>query len=140
MNIFITEFLRKIITFFLMGYYIFSDGVLYDNIDLNKLLKPEKYYSAINGIYLDIRYFSTFYLYAKLFETSFYSKYFAYVDNINYYIFNSSKQIKNICSGFDFNSYINTLDENNIVILIALMKKIYYIIQKKISNLFFQKD
>ena len=95
-------------------YNFFSDGVLYDNIDLNKLLKPEKYYSTINGIYLDIRYFSTFYLYAKLFETSFYSKSFVYVDNINYYIFNSSKQIKNICSGFDFNSYINTLNENNI--------------------------
>ena len=38
-----------------------------------------------------------------------------YVDNINYYIFNSSKQIKETCSGFDFNIYMKTLEENIIL-------------------------
>ena len=37
-----------------------------------------------------------------------------YVDNIYYYIFNSTKQIKEICSEFDFSLYTNSLEENNI--------------------------
>ena len=92
----------------------YSEGSFYDNIDLNKFSEPEKYYKSIKGFYFDIRYFSSFYLYAKLFETSFYTKEFMYVDNIYYYIFNSTKQIKEICSKFDFSLYTNSLEENNI--------------------------
>ena len=92
----------------------FLEGVFFDDIDLNKFKEPEKYYKSIKGFYFDLRYFSSFYLYAKLFQTSFYSQVYMYVDNINYYIFNSSKQIKETCSGFDFNIYMKTLEENNV--------------------------
>ena len=45
----------------------FYEGVFYDNIDINKFQELEKYYTSIKGFYFDIRYFSSFYLYAKLF-------------------------------------------------------------------------
>ena len=35
-------------------------------------------------------------------------------DNIFYYIFNNSLQIKEVCSKFDFNLYINSLNENDV--------------------------
>ena len=52
----------------------FLEGVFFDDIDLNKFKEPEKYYKSIKGFYFDLRYFSSFYLYAKLFQTSFYSQ------------------------------------------------------------------
>ena len=35
-------------------------------------------------------------------------------DQIYYYLFNSSEQIKQICENFDFNLYRNSLESNNI--------------------------
>ena len=91
----------------------FSEGLFYDNIDINKFKEPERYYKSIKGFYFDIRYFSSFYLYAKLFETSTYTQEYMEVDNINYYIFNSSMHVHDVCSKFDFSIYIKSLEENN---------------------------
>ena len=91
----------------------FSEGLFYDNIDINKFKEPERYYKSIKGFYFDIRYFSSFYLYAKLFETSSYTQEYMEVDNINYYIFNSSMHVHDVCSKFDFSIYIKSLEENN---------------------------
>ena len=61
-----------------------------------------------------MRYFSSFYLFTKLFEKSFYTKEYMDTDHIYYYIFNSSEQINNICSKFDFKIYIGSLKTNGI--------------------------
>ena len=92
----------------------FSQGIYYDNIDINKFNEPSKNYSATKGFNCDMRYFTSFYLFAKLFETSDYTK--EYIENyhIYYYIFNSSKQIKDICSTFDFGLYRDSLNTNEI--------------------------
>ena len=92
----------------------YSDGIFYDNIDLNLLAEPSKAFSTIKGFNFDIRYFASYYLYSKLFQKSQYSKEYMDIDNIFYYIFNNSIQIKEVCSKFDFNLYINSLNENDI--------------------------
>ena len=93
---------------------LFSDGIFYDNIDLNLLPEPSKAFSTIKGFNFDLRYFSSYYLFTKLFQKSQYSKEFMDTDNIFYYIFNNSLQIKEVCSKFDFNLYINSLNENDV--------------------------
>ena len=92
----------------------YSEGVFYDNIDINQLSEPSKAYSTITGFDFDMRYFSSFYLYIKLFETSNYTREYMDTDQIYYYLFNSSEQIKQICENFDFNLYRNSLESNNI--------------------------
>ena len=96
------------------NYNFFSEGVFYDNIDINELYEPSNKYSTIDGFEFDLRYFSSFYLYTKLFEKSFYTSEYMETDHINYYIFNSSQQINEICSNFDYNSYIDSLNSNDI--------------------------
>ena len=83
----------------------YSEGVFYDNIDINQLSEPSKVYSTIAGFDFDMRYFSSFYLYIKLFETSTYTKELMETDKIYYYIFDSSEQIKQVCKNFDFSLY-----------------------------------
>ena len=92
---------------------LYSDGIFYDNININLLAEPSKTYSTIDGFNFDIRYFSSYYLYSKLFETSQYSKEYMETDNIYYYIFNNSLQINKVCSKFDFRLYINSLNDND---------------------------
>ena len=89
-------------------------GIYYDNIDINDLCEPSRKFTTIEIFNADLRYFSSFYLYTKLFETSNFSVEFYEVDQINYYIFNDSKQINNVCSKFDFNLYLSILDSNDI--------------------------
>ena len=93
---------------------LFSDGIFYDNIDINLLAEPSKSFSTIKGFNFDIRYFSSYYLFTKLFQKSEYSKEYIDTDNIFYYIFNNSLQIKEVCSKFDFNLYIKSLNENDV--------------------------
>ena len=92
----------------------YSEGVFYDNIDINQLSEPSKVYSTIAGFDFDMRYFSSFYLYIKLFETSTYTKELMETDKIYYYIFDSSEQIKQVCKNFDFSLYMNSLNSNDI--------------------------
>jgi hypothetical protein len=89
-------------------------GIYYDNIDINDLCEPSRKFTTIEIFNADLRYFSSFYLYTKLFETSNFSVEFYEADQINYYIFNDSKQINNVCSKFDFNLYLSILDSNDI--------------------------
>ena len=62
-----------------------------------------------------MRYFSSFYLYAKLFQkSSFFYKKFSEEDYIYIYHFNESLKIKETCSQFNFSLYNNYLTSNNI--------------------------
>ena len=92
----------------------YYNGIFYDNFNINELSEPSKKFSSIDGFSFDLRYFSSFYLYTKLFELSTFSKGYAETDNIYYYIFNDSIRIKEVCSKFDFRLYRNSLDANNI--------------------------
>ena len=88
----------------------FSEGIFYDNIDINELSEPSNNYTTIKGFEFDIRYFSSFYLYAKLFETSKFDSFNKKDDYIYYYKFNDTEQIYNTCKKFNFNLYFDSLN------------------------------
>ena len=93
----------------------FSEGVFYDNIEINKLYEPSQEYHIIDRFDFDIRFFTTFYFYTKLFELSFpFQTQENETSHINYFIFNSSQEIKGICSKFNFKKYLTSLESNNV--------------------------
>ena len=112
----------------------FCQGLFYDNIDINKFNEPSKNYSAINRFDCDMRYFTSFYLFAKLFETSDYTREYMEIDHIYFYIFNSSKQITDICSTFDFGLYMDSLNSNGIDCF--NQKNLLYYTRNNIKNYF----
>ena len=93
----------------------FSEGVFYDNIEINKLYEPSQEYHIIDRFDFDIRFFTSFYFYTKLFELSapFETKTME-TSHINYFIFNASQDIKGICSKFNFKKYLTSLESNNV--------------------------
>ena len=112
----------------------YSEGVFYDNIDINQLSEPSNAYSTITGFDFDMRYYSSFYLYIKLFETSTYTKEFMETDKIYYYIFDNSEQIKKVCENFDFSLYMDSLNSNDIDCFNE--KNLLYYSRENIKNFF----
>ena len=96
------------------NYNFYSKGLFYDNININYLSNPNKYYSTIKGFNFDIRYFSPFYLYSKLMQKSNYLKNYSDEEYIYIYYFNDSWQIKEACSQINFSLHKNYLSSNNI--------------------------
>ena len=95
-------------------YNFYEKGVFFDNIDINRFSEPSDYYNTIKGFNFDIRYFSPFYLYAKLFQrTSFISNY-SEEEYIYTYFFNDSVKIKEICEQYNFSLYKTYITSNNI--------------------------
>ena len=92
----------------------FSEGIFYDNIDINELSEPSKKYKSIDGFNFDLRYFSSFYLFIKLFLYSNFTEEYMETDHNYYYIFNNSEEIHKICSNFDFILYMDSLNSNEI--------------------------
>ena len=92
----------------------FSEGIFYDNIDINELSEPSKKYKSIDCFNFDLRYFSSFYLFIKLFLYSNFTEEYMETDHNYYYIFNSSEEIHKICSNFDFSLYMDSLNSNEI--------------------------
>ena len=95
-------------------YNFYSEGVFYDNLDINELYEPSYKYSTIDGFEFDMRYFSSFYLYVKLFQKSSFTNEYMDTDHIDYYIFNNSEQIKEICSKFNFKLYLESFKDSDI--------------------------
>ena len=92
----------------------YRNGKFFDNFNINFLPEPTDYYSTIKGFNFDIRYFSPFYLYTKLFQQSTFELNYSDIENINIYKFNDKIQINKTCSKFNFLLYENYTKENNI--------------------------
>ena len=95
-------------------YNFYKNGIFYNYLDINHLSEPSKYYSTIKGFNFDIRFFSPFYLYTKLFQKSSFTKSFSEIHNIKVFFFEDKDLIKDICSEFNFNLYYMYLKENNV--------------------------
>ena len=91
----------------------FTYGLFYDNFNVHFLSEPSKFYTTIKGFNFDLRYFSTLYLYSKLFQKSTYSKNET-ESGIKMYLFNDKAQINDICSKFNFSLYKEYIKENKI--------------------------
>ena len=95
-------------------YNFFKNGIFYNYLDINHLSEPSKYYSTIKGFNFDIRFFSPFYLYTKLFQKASFTKSYSEIHNIKVFYFEDKDLIKDICSAYNFDLYYMYLKENNI--------------------------
>ena len=95
-------------------YNFYKNGIFFNYLDINHLSEPSEYYSTIKGFNFDIRFFSPFYLYTKLFQKSSYTKSYSEIHKIKVFFFEDKDLIQDICSKFNFNLYYMYLKENNV--------------------------
>ena len=95
-------------------YNFYRKGIFYDNLDLNYLSEPTRHYSTIKGLNLDIRQFSSFYLFTKLFQKIPFTKNFSEQLNTDTFTFKDKYIIYDICSKYNFNLYKYYLNQNKI--------------------------
>ena len=95
-------------------YNFYKNGIFFNYLDINHLSEPSEYYSTIKGFNFDIRFFSPFYLYTKLFQKSTFTKSYSEIHNIKVFFFEDKDLIKDICSEFNFSLYYMYLKENNV--------------------------
>jgi hypothetical protein len=93
----------------------FKNGASFDGFDIDNLAEPLKYYSTTNNFNIDLTYFSSLYLYTKLFLNSNYNEsvnantlmpQFNFEDHDNY--------TQNICEEYDFSEYKKFLENEGI--------------------------
>ena len=105
-----------------VDYNFYRHGIFYDSFEINHLPELNKHYSTLKGFNFDLRYFSSFYLYSKLFEKTTFQTTFSKTNNIKIFHFDDKDIIQDICSKFDFSLYksylqnndLDCLDENNL--------------------------
>ena len=95
-------------------YNFYRHGIFFDNFEIDHLSESTKYYSSLKGFNLDLRYFSSFYLYTKLFEKTSFQTSFSKTHNIKIFLFDDKDTIQDICSKFDFNLYKSYLKSNDL--------------------------
>ena len=97
------------------NYNFFKYGVSYDSMDLEVLGEPLNFYRSNDNFIIDLRYFSSLYLYSSLFRKlkfSLSNKETKEINEINF--INNKDTIQNICKEINFNSYINYLESRDI--------------------------
>ena len=106
------------------NYNFFKHGVSFDYINIQNLAEPLKYYKSNELFNLDLRYFSSLYLYASLYRILEYNKTKEETKPLTeIYFFNKDKILQDICSIINFNSYLSYLkiekvdcfDDNNLL-------------------------
>ena len=115
--------------------YFYKNGISFDSFNINEMSEPTENYTAILDYGGDLRILSTVYLFGNLFRKS---KYTFSEKNTDLLIFNDSDKINEVCSKFDFNSYINDIKllENNCY----NMEKYKYEDAEKITQEIYEKD
>ena len=106
------------------NYNFYKHGVSFDIIDMQSLAEPLKYYISNEKFNIDLRYFSSLYLYTSLYRFLDYNITKEEIKPLTeIFFFNKENKLQNICSIIDFNSYItylkeekiNCFDENNLL-------------------------
>ena len=97
------------------NYNFFKHGISYDTLDLELLSEPLKYYYSNEKFNIDLRQFSSLYLYSSLFRNLEYNKAKEDTKSLNEIIFiNKNDIIQKVCEQINFISYINYLKKENI--------------------------
>ena len=89
-------------------------GVSFDNLDLNKMASPNKFYFTIEEYFPDLIFIAPYFLFGKLFQSSDYNIKKLSGQDINIYEFYNENEIKSICSHFNFKIYIQIIKEYEI--------------------------
>ena len=106
------------------NYNFFKQGVSFDSLDLYNIADPLKYYNTIEEFNIDLKYFTSLYLYSSLFNRLKFNISEEETKELNSINFiNYENNIQNICKNINFTSYlhyleqsdINCFDENNLL-------------------------
>ena len=94
--------------------WFYQHGIFFDSFEINHLSESTEYYSTLKGFNYDLRFFSSFFLYSKLFEKTSFKTSFSKTNNIKIFHFDDKDTIKDICSKYDFNLYKTYLKNNDL--------------------------
>ena len=93
----------------------FKYGASFDGFDIDNLAEPLKYYSTTYNFNIDLTYFSSLYLYTKLFLNSNYNESVNENTLISQYNFEDrDNYTQNICEEYDFSEYKQFLEDEEI--------------------------
>ena len=96
-------------------YNFFKDGASFDGFDMEKLGEPLKYYNTIKNFNIDLRLFSAIYFYSFLFIKAKNNLTINEKTEMAQFDFeNNGNLTYNICSEFNFSSYQEYLNNENI--------------------------
>jgi len=97
------------------NYNFYKYGVSFDMFDLEYMGEPFKYYQTNENLNIDLRYFSSLYLYSSLYKNvKFNQSRSEYKDLTQTNFAKNEEEYKKICGEFDFPSYITNLIEEDI--------------------------
>ena len=87
--------------------HFFSNGVFFDSFNYDLLSDPLKYYSTIDGYNIDLKYFSSIYLYAKTYQNvNMISSFEKENEELIINTFEDSSKIPEICQNTNLKQYI----------------------------------
>ena len=104
----------------------FKNGVSFDSFNLNILSNPFKYYSTIEVFNYDLKYLSTLFLYAKMFQNIESSSYKKEGEEISLNIFNDEQKIRNICHAINLKNYIEYIKDDKELNCWDSQNQLYY--------------
>ena len=109
-----------------IDYNFYRHGIFFDSFEINHLSESTEYYSTLKGFNYDLRFFSSFFLYSKLFEKTSFKTSFSKTNNIKIFHFDDKDSIKtcqnsdevyfkHLVTGesFSFNKYVDERDAVN---------------------------
>ena len=93
----------------------FKEGLSFDIFNIENLGEPLEFYNSIENFNIDLRYFSSLYLYTSLFKKLLYNKTNEETKYLTEIVFmNENGTVQNICEQIDFKEYHDYLEEIDI--------------------------
>ena len=93
----------------------YNNAISFDGFDIEKLFEPLRFYNTNNNFYIDLRLFSSLYLYATLFIKSEFNCSINEKTGINQFNFENKNNITyDLCSNYNYLSYKEFLNETQI--------------------------
>ena len=108
------------------NYNFLKDGVSFDSFNLIILSNPFNVYSTVEGFNYDLKYLSTLFLYAKMFQNVESFKYKKEGEEISLNIFSDEEKVKNICKSINLTNYLEYIKEDNDINCWDSQNQLYY--------------
>ena len=108
------------------NYNFLNDGVSFDSFNLSILSNPFNNYSTVQGFDYDLKYLSTLYLYAKMFQNLESTKFKKEGEEISLNTFSDEEKVKSICSSINFTYYIESIKTDTNINCWDAQNELYY--------------
>ena len=104
----------------------YKNGVFFDSFNFDSLSDPLKYYSTVEGYNIDLKYLSSLYLYAKIYQNvNNSSKYKKENEELVLYTFKDDK-IKEICKNTNLKKFIEYIKSEEYIDCWETQNEFYY--------------